>query len=232
MTLVLLPGLDGTDVFFQPLLTSLPTSVRAVVVCYPNDVAGGCRYADLLPIVRAAVSAIPDCHVLGWSFGGPLALMLAAAEPDKVRGVILSATFVRPPRACGRRLRFCLVAPVVWTYRAAVRLPLWLFRESADPWRLAKSATWARVSAAVVAGRMRAALGVDVRDLLCRCPQPVLYLAASDDAVVPARNVRDVVSARASVKVTTIAGRHLAMYTNPEAAARAIEAFISGSGSE
>jgi hypothetical protein len=31
-TLVLLPGLDGTDVFFQPLLASLPASITPLVV--------------------------------------------------------------------------------------------------------------------------------------------------------------------------------------------------------
>ena len=38
-TLVLLPGLDGTEVFFRPLLASLPEWVRPHVVSFPP--AGG-----------------------------------------------------------------------------------------------------------------------------------------------------------------------------------------------
>ena len=35
MTLVLLPGLDGTEVFFKPLLASLPHWIHPRVVCLP-----------------------------------------------------------------------------------------------------------------------------------------------------------------------------------------------------
>jgi hypothetical protein len=62
---------------------------------------------------------------------------------------------------------------------------------SDDPWRRAKSATWARVSAAVVAARSRATLDVDVRRLLCDCSQPMLYIASSKDEVISRRNLED-----------------------------------------
>jgi pimeloyl-ACP methyl ester carboxylesterase len=80
-TLVLLPGLDGTEIFLQPLLGALPDGVRPLVVTYP--LAGPNRYADLLAVVREAVAGIGEFHVLGWSFSGPLALMLA--KPSRSR---------------------------------------------------------------------------------------------------------------------------------------------------
>lgn len=224
-TLVLLPGLDGTDIFFQPLLASLPESVRPLVVNYPRF--GGNEYAELLAIVRRAVAEIPECYVLGWSFSGPLALMLATAEPNKVRGVILSASFVRPPRRLLLRLKFALVGPVVWMWRAARRLPLWVLRPRTDPFRRAKSQTWTRVPAGVVAARLRAILAVDAREPLRGCRQPVLYIASSRDDIVPRRNVDEIMRVRPSVKVVTIAGRHLAMYTNPHSAAQTIAKFIA-----
>ena len=82
-TLVLLPGLDGTEIFLQPLLAALPPEVRPLVVSYP--VTGPNRYAELLAVVREAVAGLGEFHVLGWSFSGPLALMLASAEPRRVR---------------------------------------------------------------------------------------------------------------------------------------------------
>ena len=45
--LVLLPGLDGTDVLFEPLQRHL--TMPATAVAYPQDVPGS--YADLLPFV-------------------------------------------------------------------------------------------------------------------------------------------------------------------------------------
>jgi pimeloyl-ACP methyl ester carboxylesterase len=94
-TLVLLPGLDGTEVFFKPLLAARPKWIKPVVVTYPTS--GANHYSDLLTVVRAAVEDSKDFYVLGWSFSGPLVLMLAAKERSKVRGVILCASFIRPP---------------------------------------------------------------------------------------------------------------------------------------
>jgi pimeloyl-ACP methyl ester carboxylesterase len=223
-TLVLLPGLDGTEILLQPLLASLPHSVRPLVVGYPAHGPNG--YADLLDIVRRAVAHLPDCYVLGWSFSGPLALMLAAAEPDKVRGIILSASFVRPPRRLLLRLRFVLVGPAVWLWRALRRLPLWLLRPRADPLRRAKSQTWSRVPARVLAERLRAIAGVDARELLERHRRPLLYIASARDDLVPHHNLEEILRLRPSMRLATIDGRHLAMYTNPQAAALAIAAFI------
>lgn len=223
--LILLPGLDGTEIFFEPLLASLPATVRPLVVRYPE--AGRLGYPDLLGLVRRAVAEIPQCYVLGWSFSGPLALMLAAAEPQRVRGVILAASFVRPPRPELARIRPVVCGPAVWLWRAARRLPLWLGRPRSDPLRRAKSETWKRLSAAVVAARMREALTVDAREALRACTQRILYLAASRDELVPQRCIDEIVRLRPSVEVVTLPGRHLAMYTHPQAAAQAIAAFVA-----
>ena len=224
MTLVLLPGLDGTDVFFRPLLASLPEWVRPHVVCFPPT--GASEYADLLTIVREAVSEIPSFYVLGSSFSGPLALMLAAADPPKVRGVILVATFVTPPRRIYAQLRFTAVTPTIWMIRACRRIPVWFFRGPNDQLRLDKAETWRRVSAGIIAARIRALLNVDARRLLNDCPAPVLCIAGIQDGIVPRRNVEEIVAVRPSVSVRMIKGRHFAMYTNPTAAAEAITEFM------
>lgn len=225
-TLVLLPGLDGTEVLLRPLMEALPASVQPLVVTYPSS--GVNSYPELLALARRAVARLPACYVLGWSFAGPLALMLAEAEPAKVRGVILSASFVRPPRPLLPILSFALAPPAVWAWRAARRMPLWLFRSRAHPLRRAKSETWRRVSARVVTRRLRAIAGVDARRLLRECRQPVLYLAASDDRIVPGHNGAEVLRLRPSAKRVTIDGPHLAMFTNAAAAAIAITEFIAG----
>ncbi|HYL26125.1 MAG TPA: alpha/beta fold hydrolase [Burkholderiales bacterium] len=226
-TLVLLPGLDGTDVFFGPLLAALPSCVDPRVITYPQS--GGAAYVDLLALVRATLAGLPQCYVVGWSFSGPLALMLAAAEPAKVRGVILAASFVRPPSPLLSLLRFALVGPPVWLWRAARRLPLWLLRPPSDAMRCAKSKTWKCVSASVVAARLRAIAAVDARSLLQACRQPLLYLASSRDGIVPRRNAEEVLRLRPSARLVAIEGPHLALFTNPQAAAAAIAQFVADS---
>jgi pimeloyl-[acyl-carrier protein] methyl ester esterase len=223
-TLVLLPGLDGTEIFFAPLLGALPEWVKPLVVTYPAS--GANCYSDLLELVRAAVEDEADFYVLGWSFSGPLALMLAAQQRNKVKGVILCASFVRPPLPGLASLRFAVSAPVAYLIRLARRAPLLLSRWSTDAYRCDKAATWIRVPSRTLASRARAILTLDARDCLRGCSRPVLYLAGSRDKIVPRRNVDDVMRERPSTKVVTLDGPHLALYTNPGAAVRAIVEFI------
>jgi pimeloyl-[acyl-carrier protein] methyl ester esterase len=223
-TLVLLPGLDGTEVFFGPLLAALPPWVDPVVVTYPTS--GANSYADLIGVVEAAVADVSDYYVLGWSFSGPLALMLAAKEPKRTRGVILCASFVRSPLPILPWLRFAMVAPVVNLVRLARRIPAVFPGAWTEQFRRDRALTWARVPARVLAARARAILALDARTCLRECPRPVLYLAGSSDSIVPRRNADQIVRESRSAKIVTIDGPHLAMYTNPDAAAGAIAAFM------
>jgi len=223
-TLVVLPGLDGTEVFFRPLEALLPESIRCVTVCFPP--AGADGYDRLLEIVRAAISGLSEFHVLGCSFGGPLAVMLAGAEPRKVRGIILSATFLRSPRERLARFPFLVVAPAVWTIRVIRRIPIWLFRSRDDPLRVAKAEVWSRVPARAMAARARALLRVDVREVLRRCAQPVLGIVFEDDEVVPRIRSEEILDCSPSARLVTLPGDHLATFKDPASSAREIVRFI------
>ena len=52
ITLVLLPGMDGTGVFFKDFTAALQPDFNPVIVRYPNDPSLG--YAGLEQIARAA----------------------------------------------------------------------------------------------------------------------------------------------------------------------------------
>ena len=221
---MLLPGLDGTEIFFRPLLAALPQWVKPVVVTYP--VSGTNRYSELLGVVQEAVDQAEECYVLGWSFSGPLALRLAAKEPTKVRGVILCATFIRPPLPGLSRLRFAVTTPAIYSMRLAHRATMWFSSHSTTELRRDKWATWARVPSHVLAARAREILALDARDCLRACAHRVLYVAGSNDRIVPSRNAAEIVRELASTKVVTIDGPHLALYTNPSAAVHAIIGFM------
>jgi hypothetical protein len=225
-TLVLLPGLDGTEVFFRPLLAALPVWINPVVVTFPPTGPNG--YADLLPVVRAAIAGHEDFYILGWSFSGPLALMIAASEPVKTKGVILCASFVRSPLPGRLWPRLLAFAPFIGFLRFVRRVPIFLGKSPGNPYRRDKAETWSRVSAAVLAKRIRAILAVDARDHLHTCPRRVLYLASSHDEIVSPNCGDEVVREKENAVLITIDGPHLAMYTNPLAAVGAIVPFMEG----
>lgn len=222
MRLLLLPGMDGTGRLFGPLLAALPPSLPAAAVAYPLDVPLG--YDGLLPLVEAAAAGGPFV-VVGESFSGPLALMLAARRPAGLRGVVLCASFVRFPLPVPERWRG-LVRP--WMFRVQ---PLWLLswvllgRRGFGPLGRVLRAAVRSVSPAALAARAGAVAGVDVTAELRACPVPVLYLRAAGDLVLRPGCWELVRSVRPDAEAVVLPGPHLVLQVCPAEAAAALAAF-------
>ena len=223
-TVVLLPGLDGTEVFFRPLMERLPPTILPLALNYPD--AGPHGYPGLLDFVRQKLTRFPHYVVLASSFSGPLAVMLAAAEQQKVRGVILVATFASSPNGRLSRLRFFVRTPLVAVLRFARRLPIWTRRPREDRLRIAKEETWSRVSARNLAGRARAALGADLCETLSRCIQPLLCVAYDADDVVPLQCADEIRRHCRHARCVILPGGHLAMFSDPGPLAAEIVRFV------
>lgn len=230
MQMLLLPGMDGTGRLFEPLIRALSPSLSPVVATYPVD--RPCGYTELLPFVEAAVPARSDFVVLGESFSGPLALMLAAKRPPGLRGVVLCASFARSP------------LPAFTRWLRAVTFPLW-FRVVPRPvlhWALlgrhrtsalaeSVEAAIAMVQPAVLAARARAILSVDVSNELRSCPVPILYLSATEDRLVPPKSLAYIQQLCPAVESVPLVGPHLLLQVAADAAAEAIQHFTAACAS-
>ena len=223
-TLVLLPGLDGTEFFFGPLRRELPAWIETVNVAYPSS--GPNAYEDLIPLVNQVLDSLSDCVLLGWSFGGPLALMVAAQRPLQVSGVILCSSFVTPPLPKLAPFRFAMVPPVIAFVRALrrTRLPIPGFASGAL--RHAKAMTWRHVNSAALASRARAALAVDARRQLGICRARILYLASTRDETISRASLNEVLMIAPQTEVAEVEGPHLALFTNPAKSAACIVDFL------
>jgi pimeloyl-[acyl-carrier protein] methyl ester esterase len=229
LTLVLLPGLDGTSILFRPFMQALPPWIEPRCVEYAS--AGPHDYAGLLPEIRAACSALGDFVILGWSFSGPLALMAAAESPPGLRGVVICASFVRAPWTPLRWLRWGVVAPLARLAPLLARLLMVTGGYGSGDLREDQAEIFRRVTPSAFSARARAALGVDARAAAAGCRVPMLYLAASHDIVVPRWNAAAVTAAVPRGEIVTIPGPHLALRTNPKAGADAVAQFVARLGS-
>jgi pimeloyl-[acyl-carrier protein] methyl ester esterase len=224
-TLVLLPGLDGGEVMFRPLVSLAPAGVAVRVVSYPLGARNG--YEDLLPVVAAALPREEPFFLLGWSFGGPLALMVAAGCPANLRGVVLAASFVTRPVPYLPSWTRHLCRPAVFRlYPAFARVKALLGGYATTELRALQAETHAQVDHETMACRSRAALGVDASAALAACRVPVLYLKSSADRVIPASRARAIHRAHPALEMVEIDGPHLALATNPVAAWAAISRFM------
>ena len=221
-TLVLLPGLDGTGRFFSRLEHRLAGRVPVLTIGYPQDANLG--YRALTDLVLSRIEG-EDVVVLGESFSGPIAVMVAAASPQCVKGVILSSTFLKLP----------------W--------PAWLVRASAafEPAGLARallgpilrgrdddpelSAQIADVMAAfpadVRAARLRAVAAMDAREIFKTIACPVLALHGRNDWLVPRSSIVTAVARKPGAVLKLLDGQHMLLQTNTVAAATVIEAFMN-----
>ena len=223
-TLVLLPGLDGTEIFFAPLLRHLPAWIEPLIVAYPDS--GANDYQTLHALVLKAVAPLESFVILGWSFGGPLALMVASSCAKQVSAVILCGSFVTPPKLGLVPYRFALSAPVVATVRALRRFKLLIPGYAEPEFFQAKLESWNRVNSDVLASRSIAALCVDVRPQLQACKARLMYLAASHDEVISRSHLEEVQSLAPATVVREVAGPHLALFTNPVHSAACIVSFM------
>ncbi len=214
--LVLLPGLDGTGLMFQPLLEVLgdhPTRV----VAYPPDRC--MSYDELEPWLRERLPDEPFLLVAE-SFSGPLALRIAADPPAGLSGLVLVASFARAPRRfppwLGElvlRVVFALPPPS-WVLRALLLGP------GAPAVLVERLRTALRqVDSRVMAHRVAEVLRVDVTREIGLARAPVTYLRATRDRLVPPRCAAWMAQHRPDLVVTELEGPHLLAQRAPEAVA-------------
>jgi len=230
ITLVLLPGLDGTGILFEPLLRQLPPALRPKVIPLPNH--SPMEYKALLPIVASSLPSNTRYVLVGESFSGPLALMLAASRPDGLVGVILCASFIRNPTYLPAAFKH-FASPCIFRISPTfIQAKALLAGYSSPELRTLLARAHSRVPAAVMAQRVRTILTLDCTSELANCPVPVAYLRGSKDKVVPKRNWRQVLATNPVVREFIIPAPHLVLQTQPRAAAEAIMAFVQEIGWE
>jgi pimeloyl-[acyl-carrier protein] methyl ester esterase len=226
MKLVLLPGLDGTGRLFESLMQVLPSHLLPVVISYPDDKA--LSYSQLVELVQQEVPANEDYVLLAESFSGPVAIEFSAANPTKLKALILTATFVSNPSLLPklmssllRGIFFSLEPPqfVVSRYLLGDNPP----DDLVETFRRAKRS----VRPGVLAFRMRSVINVDVRLAFAACRLPILYLRARQDRLVKARSAAQMKRIQPGMTIVEIKGPHLLLQREPEKCVEAIARYLS-----
>jgi len=223
LTLVLLPGMDGTGALFEPFLLALDGAFKIRVVRYP--VHGAQSYAVLGMHARKALPEEGRFIILGESFSGPIAVSLAAARPAGLVGVILCASFVSNPRPSIGLLRHVAEKLPVGLAPLALLDAMLIGRYSTERLREALAAALSLVPADVLRRRLRAVLSVDVSAELRRIDVPLLYLQARYDRLVPSDAYRRIRQILPIAQIAPIPAPHFLLQAAPDEAAAAIIAF-------
>lgn len=224
VTLVLLPGLDGTGILFAPFVEALGTGRPAIVVTYPPS-GEPQTYANLHDFAEAALPPNGPLVLLGESFSGPIAISLAAANPKRVLGVVLCCTFVRNPRPSLRWLRGLASVPA--PLPPSPILSAMLFGRFATPGlQLMLRDALAAVQPAVLRARIRAVFSVDVRAQARTLTVPILYLKANSDRLVPSTAAIEAKQSCRDMTIQSFDAPHCLLQVVPEEAADIVADFL------
>jgi pimeloyl-ACP methyl ester carboxylesterase len=224
---ILLPGLHGSGALFAPFVAAAPAWAEPVAVDYPNDLP-----ADYAAIGRYAEGFIDFSRpflLVGESFSGPAALHIAAAQPERLLGMVLSASFIINPRP--------LLASLISRERAEKLLSLtmpagllqWLLLgKNADPMLVKQTATAvASAGPAVLAARLDLIARADLHEVLSRCRAPLLYFRAAHDRLVTEKSAREVAHCYPKTKMVTVEAGHFLLQTCPQQCWREMERFLN-----
>ena len=122
MTVLLLPGMDGTGRLFKPFVKLLPQRVGVRIIKYPVDVY--LNYEQLAGRVRNELPAGEPFIIVAESYSGPIALTLAAQPVGDLLAVVLVSSFVsRPLGVFGGWVARLPLAAIL-----RVRAPRWVLR--------------------------------------------------------------------------------------------------------
>jgi len=223
-SLVMMPGLDGTGIMFRPILRELKGGLDPVVISYDQEEE--CSYQALADKVARTLPK-NDFFMLGESFSGPIALMVASRKPKGLKGIILCASFITNPSAMFPSfLSFVVRAPLFHVWPVSLKAGVLTGgRANGQIQRLMREAR-GKAKNKALASRTREALRVNVAEQLKQCPYPILYLKGARDLVVRGHNLRKIKKIREDVSDVTLDTSHFVLQEAPRASAKEILKFI------
>jgi pimeloyl-[acyl-carrier protein] methyl ester esterase len=227
LTLVLLPGLDGTAELFANFLPEVPPGLDVMAAAYPRQKF--LSYPELVSWLSDVVPKDRPYVLLGESYGSPLAVMFAARHPANLAGIILCVGFISNPvrnwgflpRLLARRFFFQFSPPKV-----AVKYFI-AGMDAPDSLLLAVERATRTVSAEVRAQRAKATLNCDATREIRQINVPLLYLQAAKDRLVEKRCLKEIERLHPATISVSIRAPHLLLQREPRRASQAIAQFIS-----
>ena len=221
METLLLPGMDGTGELFASFAKHLAPELSPRIVNYPLH-----RALGYLELERGIGPPDGPFAIVAESFSGPVGVRLASRDPDRVRGVVLVASFVRSPAPILARLGI-LVAPLLGRNPPAFALRWSLLGSDASDSEIAQTRALLRsVPHHVLARRLREIVEVDVSAEFAALRAPILFVAGTRDRLVSPKVVAGLRTLRQDMDVCFLDAPHFVLQRKPVEAAAAISQWL------
>lgn len=229
VTLILLPGMDGTGALFENFIASLSPEIKTVVISYPKT--GRLNYEALTVLATAQIQSaqIPKGApyiILGESFSGPIAIALAANATDQLKGLILSCSFASNPRPLLSKFSFLVPAIPITKFWLDILSKFLMSGFSSEKVYQLLQKTLPTVSPITLRSRLEAVINVDYSAKLTNIKVPILYLRGRHDYLVPASASELIFKLAKNVTLIELDSPHLLLQVAHKEAAANVQTFI------
>lgn len=213
---MLLPGMDGTGVFFRDFIRQLPAGVKAQVVAYPENAQ--LSYEQLAEHVRKMIPADQPYIIIAESYSGPVAALLTLGADHNLRAVVFVASFIcRPWGRIGR-----WVAGMLPEFMLHLRPPSWMLRfllmnaSTSAAFVDEVQRTIAGIHPKVLVARIRDALRADFSQAFANSKVRVACILPQNDRLLGDGTLRAFVAARPDIEILHVAGPHFLLQCSAE----------------
>jgi len=214
--------MDGTGTLLSDFVSAFAEGTPVRVIDYPTSTF--MNYDQLAGYVRERLPT-DDFVLIGESFSGPLALTIAAEQPQGLKGVVLCASFARLDVRAKPMVSWAAAAisPGLVPQFALSYLLLgkWATPQNVKAFRLAIG----MVSPEVFSGRARAALAVDLVARGVRVSCPTLLLEARHDRLIPRTAAKTIGQICSKLRIETIDGPHFLLEVASRTCAAVVQRF-------
>ncbi len=210
-SILILPGLDGTDLMlgeFERLCSRVrPTTVGVL----PDDAS--LDYDGLSDHFSSIVRDLSDCHVIAESFSGPIGILLARRCPQIVSRLTLVASFATSPVPRAASL-------LPWSLLFRLPMPSlaarYFFVGNCGQLVPVLRHAIRQNTSTILRHRLRLVQNVNVTHELSQLVCPVSYIRPLHDRLVPQSCIARIIDANSATVVHEIPGPHLILETEPE----------------
>ncbi len=222
--LILLPGLDGSGLLFEPLLNNLK-GVKTKVVSYPHDKK--MDYKDLIQYVKESLPENEHFSILGESFSGPISIAIAAENHPNLDSLILVGTFIKNPvKFLPEWVRHLVCTPIMILAKPFIILKAYLAGiRKLYLLKLIRRA-YSRLNLSVLSLRIKEILSVNVTEQLRSVSVPTCYFRGKRDNMVSQKNLDEILEVKCDVNVYSLDTWHLILQTKPQECADLIENIL------
>lgn len=212
-TILILPGLDGTDLMLGRFRQLCSDDHSVIVATLPDEASSS--YPELADHFSSVVRDLASCHIIAESFSGPIGILLALRHPEIVERLTLVASFASSPVPK-------LASLLPWWIAFRFPMPAFIARaffvgncDSVIP--VLKTAV-RNDPPKVLRHRLRLVQQVDLLEEYSKLNCQLSYIRPTKDRLVPRRCLDDLLNANPETVVHEIDGPHLILETQPEKA--------------